>query len=217
MYRARCTASEQSCQVVHTMVASGPDLGMQFALLKPSYCLATISKMRVELQKMCSVLKMLGMRHIYVLLLLVSLPLQWVWANSVACRTEAQATPAYSGTSVKPQIAQALHKLSAEQVEALTHTKQDTQLSPSIFIDEPSIESEMARWEFEVEGEFGSAAQMLAPDWGDAADNLSCRPPNHNQNSVAQVPDPYEADLPLPLSLDCLVPVSYTHLRAHET
>ena len=72
MYRARCTASEQSCQVVHTMVASGPDLGMQFALLKPSYCLATISKMRVELQKMCSVLKMLGMRHIYVLLLPVS-------------------------------------------------------------------------------------------------------------------------------------------------
>lgn len=160
--------------------------------------------MRVELQKMCSVLKMLGMRHIYVLLLLVSLPLQWVWANSVACRTEAQASPAYS-SSAKPQMAQTLHKLSAEQVEALTHAKQDVQLSPSIFIEEPSIESEMARWEFEVEGEFGSAAQMLAPDWGDTADNLSCRPPNSIQNSAAQVPDPYEADLPLPLSLTCLV------------
>ncbi|WP_124575566.1 hypothetical protein [Herminiimonas sp. KBW02] len=102
-------------------------------------------------------------------------------------------------------MAQALHRLTAEQVESLTHVKQDTQLPSSIFIAEPSIESEMARWEFEVEGEFGSAAQMLAPDWGDAADNLSCRPSKHIQNSAAQVPDPYEADLPLPLSLACLV------------
>lgn len=161
--------------------------------------------MRVELQKVRSLLKMLEMRHIYVLLFLVSLPLQWVWANSVACRTEAQSSPTYSSTSAKPQMGQALHKLSAEQIESLTHANLDSQLSPSIFIDEPSIESEMARWEFEVEGEFGSAAQMLAPDWGDMADNLSCRPTKHNQTSVAQVPDPYEADLPLPLSLDCLV------------
>ena len=159
--------------------------------------------MRVELQKVRSLLKMLQMRHIYVLLLLVSLPLQWVWANSVACRTEASASAVHS--SAKPQIGSALHKISSEQAQSLAHGKQVPELHQSIFIEEPSIESEMARWEFEVEGEFGSAAQMLAPDWGDTVDNLSCRPPSHNPNSAAQSADPYEADLPLPLSLACLV------------
>ncbi|MFC7289848.1 hypothetical protein ACFQPC_17495 [Herminiimonas glaciei] len=160
--------------------------------------------MRVELQKVRSLLKMLEMRHIYVLLLLVSLPLQWVWANSVACRTEAQSSSAYSSTSTKPQMGTALHKISSEQAQALGHDQQSPPLPQSIFIEEPTVESEMARWEFEVEGEFGSAAQMLAPDWGDTADNLSCRPPGHNFNSAAQTADPYEADLPLPLSLACL-------------
>ncbi|MNR87805.1 hypothetical protein D3C72_187050 [compost metagenome] len=161
--------------------------------------------MRVELQKVRSLLKMLEMRHIYVLLLLLSLPLQWVWANSVACRTEAQASAAHSSASAKQNIATALHKISSGATLSANQDQQNSSLPPSIFIEEPSVESELARWEFEVEGEFGSAAQMLAPDWGDTADNLSCRPPNQHQNSAAQTPDPYEADLPLALSLACLV------------
>ncbi|MES2024003.1 MAG: hypothetical protein V4448_00465 [Pseudomonadota bacterium] len=94
----------------------------------------------------------------------------------------------------------------AEQTSSRTPTAPETVISRSIFIEDSTGQSEISRWEFEVSSREDIAAQIYAPDWGDMMiDNLSCSVPSKKStNIVSQSHDPYEVDLPLPISLVCL-------------
>jgi hypothetical protein len=149
--------------------------------------------MQAELQKGGSLLRMLHMRHILVLLFVLSLPLQWVWANSSTCQTETPASNANPGT-----------RLHASNALPPTPVTLEAALSQAVFADTST--SELSHWELEMHSHFGITTQVYVHDvTGDmTADNLSCRPPANIITAAAAWPDPCEVDLPLPLSLTCL-------------
>ncbi len=149
---------------------------------------------------------MLQMRHIYVLFLLLALPLQWGWANSAPCGAEAQVPVTYITLGEMLRMSNPQPAVIAEQTSSRTPTAPETVISRSIFIEDSTGQSEISRWEFEVSSREDIAAQIYAPDWGDMMiDNLSCSVPSKKStNIVSQSHDPYEVDLPLPISLVCL-------------
>lgn len=124
---------------------------------------------------------MLHMRHWYVFLVLLCLPLQWAWAESAACQLKAHVVASY-------QHARAASHL---PVAAGQELREAPQVGAAVQIDMP-------RWEFELDEEFDIVEQISEPDWGDVAvDDLVCRPPA-NDNAHGGTPlDPHEFDLPL--------------------
>lgn len=152
---------------------------------------------------------MVQMRHINVLLLLLSLSLQWVWANSGACRTEAHAPATYAALSAMLHMGNPLPQAIPDQTPSLAPWALEVASSQSIFVENSPIQSEISSWEFDENDKSGIVAQIYTPDWGDVTvDDLSCRmpPPTDNTDSVVQSPDLYEVDHVLPVYLACLVP-----------
>lgn len=125
---------------------------------------------------------MLHMRYWFVFFVLLCLPLQWVWAESAACRLQAHAAAG------------------SQHVRVAAHPPMGTgQSVPHLsFAAEPVVRIDLPRWEFELDEEFDIVEQISEPDWSDVAvDNLSCRAPV-NENTYGGPPlDSHEFDLPL--------------------
>jgi len=109
---------------------------------------------------------MLHMRHWYVFLVLLFLPLQWVWAESAACQLKAHVVASYQHARVASHLP-----------VAAGHELHEAPLAGA------AVQVDMPRWEFELDEEFDIVEQISEPDWGDVAvDDLVCRPPA-NDNS----------------------------------
>ncbi|MDX3906586.1 MAG: hypothetical protein QHC78_12940 [Pigmentiphaga sp.] len=134
------------------------------------------------------------MRNWFVFLVLLCLPIHWVWAESAACRPDVHAPSHYQHARAAAQLPPG----SFNEAEAVDVVQNSVWQS---FSGEPSWPAaEMPGWEFELEEEFDIVEQISEPSWGDVAvDSLSCRLPDQDGGRAGPPPDPHEFDLPLSL------------------
>lgn len=145
------------------------------------------------------------MRHVFLLFVVLCLPLQWVWAGSTSCKTNANvpANAIAQGSTVF--ISNALIDTVVDRLSAKEADTPQNRLPYSLVVqDIHPILAELARWEADADDKFGILAQIQDPVWDDMAeDNLSChvRVPE-SKHSKTQLPDPQEVDIPFALGLN---------------